>query len=164
MATLKKAVRNDKRFDSIEQEAFLNLWRTYDCLKAVEDQLFSKHQLSAQQYNALRLLRSVFPGSMQTLALGRRLISRGPDTTRMLDRLEARLLITRERRAANRRVVEVLLTENGLELLNKLDEDVAEMHTKQIGHLSKVQKRDLIQLLKLARTPHEDKSCDWLND
>ena len=57
------------RFDSPEQEIFLNLWRTYDCLKAVEDQLFSQHQISAQQYNALRLLRSVYPEAMQTLAL-----------------------------------------------------------------------------------------------
>ena len=70
--------KSGKRFDSPEQETFLNLWRTYDCLKALEDELFSSYQLSAQQYNALRLLRSVHPASMQTLALGKRLISRGP--------------------------------------------------------------------------------------
>ncbi|MFM8728304.1 MAG: MarR family transcriptional regulator, partial [Planctomycetaceae bacterium] len=87
------AVSSNKRsvrFDSAEQEAFLNLWRTYDCLKGLEESVFGEYQLSAQQYNALRLLRAVHPGSLPTLSLGRRLISRSPDTTRMLDRLEDR--------------------------------------------------------------------------
>ena len=46
-----------RRFDSPEQEAFLSLWRTYDRLRALEDELFARHELTAQQYNALRLLR-----------------------------------------------------------------------------------------------------------
>ena len=118
--------KSGKRFDSPEQETFLNLWRTYDCLKALEDELFSNYQLSAQQYNALRLLRSVHPASMQTLALGKRLISRGPDTTRMLDRLEQRQLIVRERRSENRRVVEIAITTQGLALLDEMTKTVRE--------------------------------------
>ena len=153
-----------KRFDSPEQETFLNLWRTYDCLKALEDELFGQHQISAQQYNALRLLRSVHPGSMQTLALGKRLISRGPDTTRMLDRLEQRQLIVRERRSENRRVVEIAVTTQGLALLDEMAEAVQEMHKRQIGHLSRAEQRDLITLLKRIREPHEDASCDWLDE
>ncbi len=121
------------RFDSPEQEAFLHLWRTYDCLKALEEQLFSKFDLSAQQYNALRLLRSAHPHSMRTLTLARRLISRSPDITRMLDRLEAAGLITRERKSENRRVVEVLITKNGISLLKKLGDKVREMHDKQLA-------------------------------
>ena len=151
------------RFDSVEQEIFLNLWRTYDCLKAVEERLFAQHQISAQQYNALRLLRSVSPASMPTLALGRRLISRGPDTTRMLDRLEKQELIRRDRRSDNRRVVEVFITSAGLKLLAQLDNAVRDMHQQQLGHLSGNQQRQLIRLLKAARKPHEDDSCDWLD-
>src|SRR5688572_3105692 len=89
------------RFDCLEQEAFLNLWRTYDRLRAVEEELFSQHDLSAQQYNALRLLRGVHPESMPTLALGAKLISRAPDMTRLLDKLEGRGLIKRERKSDN---------------------------------------------------------------
>ena len=151
------------RFDSVEQEIFLNLWRTYDCLKAVEERLFAQHQISAQQYNALRLLRSVSPASMPTLALGRRLISRGPDTTRMLDRLERRDLIRRDRKSDNRRVVQVFITSPGLMLLAQLDTAVSDMHQLQLGHLSENQQRQLIRLLKTARKPHEDDSCDWLD-
>jgi DNA-binding MarR family transcriptional regulator len=156
--------KTGKRFDSPEQEAFLNLWRTYDCLKALEDELFAGFQLSAQQYNALRLLRSVYPGSMQTLALGKRLISRGPDTTRMLDRLEQRQLIVRERRSENRRVVEIAIASEGLALLDEMAQPVREMHERQLGHLGRTEQRDLIALLKRIREPHEDASCDWLDD
>jgi DNA-binding MarR family transcriptional regulator len=156
--------KTGRRFDSPEQEAFLNLWRTYDCLKALEEQVFGGNQLSAQQYNALRLLRSVYPGSMQTLALGKRLISRGPDTTRMLDRLEQRLLVVRTRRSENRRVVEIAITPEGLALLDQMADSVRQMHQRQLGHLTVSELHDLTALLKRIREPHEDASCDWLND
>src|SRR6187399_1885506 len=96
------------KFDSLEQEAYLNLWRTYDRLKALEE------ELSAQQYNTLRLLANASPGTIPTLALGAKLISRAPDMTRLLDKLEQRKLIERERKAENRRVVEVGITSPGL--------------------------------------------------
>ena len=83
------------RFDSLYQQAYLNLWRTYDRLKAIEDDLFARSDLSAQQYNALRLLQAAHPGTIPTLTLGARLISRAPDMTRMLDRLEDRGLVRR---------------------------------------------------------------------
>src|SRR5882757_3344407 len=107
------------RFDSLEQEVFLNLWRTYDRLRAFEEALFAQFDLSAQQYNALRLLRSAYPQSMPTLALGAKLISRAPDMTRLLDKLEARQMVKRERRSENRRVVEVAITAEGLQLLQQ---------------------------------------------
>jgi DNA-binding MarR family transcriptional regulator len=152
------------KFDSLEQEAFLNLWRTYDCLKALEEALFTKFHLSAQQYNAMRLLRSVYPESMQTLALGKLLISRSPDTTRMLDRLEQRDLIFRERRSENRRVVEIAITKAGLELLYDMASEVQAMHKQQLGHLSRAEQRELTALLKRIREPHEDASCVWLDE
>lgn len=162
-ATKQKSPRQ-RRFDSPEQEVFLHLWRTYDCLKTLEDELFARYGLSAQQYNALRLLRSEHPGSMRTLVLGRRLISRAPDTTRVLDRLEKRGLIVRERRAENRRVVEVRIDDAGLELLDEMSEAVGEMHQRQLGHLSRSAQSELVKLLKKARQPHEDASCDWLDE
>jgi DNA-binding MarR family transcriptional regulator len=133
-------------------------------LKAVESELFGQYELSAQQYNALRLLRSVAPGSMKTLELGRRLISRGPDTTRMLDRLEQRHLISRTRPNDNRRVVEVVLAPAGFELLKQMAEEVTAMHRRQLGHLTRGEQRVLITLLRRAREPNEDASCDWLDE
>lgn len=145
-----------QHFDSLEQEAFLNLWRTYDRLKALEDEVFAQVALSAQQYNALRLLRSVHPGAMPTLELGSRLISRAPDMTRLLDRLEQRGLLSRQRRADNRRIVEVQITPEGLLLLDEIHEAVLECHRRQLGHLNGKSLRQLTGLLKQARGPHED--------
>src|SRR6476620_7417448 len=86
-----------RRFDSPEQETYLALWRTYDRLRAFEDDLFAKYDLTAQQYNLLRLLKAAHPETVPTLSVVTRLVSRAPDVTRMLDRLEARGLITRAR-------------------------------------------------------------------
>ena len=147
-----------QRFDSLEQETFLNLWRTYDRLKALEERLFNKFELSAQQYNALRLLRGASPGTIPTLALGGKLISRAPDMTRLLDRLDERGLVRRERRSGNRRVVEVGITDAGLRLLDELAEEVRKCHQKQLGHLKPEQLRQLIALLQEARQPHEQVS------
>ncbi|HUG19503.1 MAG TPA: MarR family transcriptional regulator [Planctomycetaceae bacterium] len=144
------------RFDSLEQEVFLNLWRTYDCLKSLEEEAFGQAGLSAQQYNTLRLLQSVYPGSMPTLLLGSRLISRAPDMTRLLDRLEQRDLLSRTRRPDNRRVVEVCITPQGLKLLEELRDSVEKCHLRQLGHLDVKSQRQLVKLLKAARQPHED--------
>jgi len=150
-----------KRFDSPEQEAYLHLWRTYDRLKAIEERLFQQYDLSPQQYNALRLLRAAQPDTIATLALGARLISRAPDMTRLLDRLEERQLVERQRRPENRRVVEVGITPTGLELLAKLDEQVRQCNHEQLGHLSKDSLAQLVALLEEARRPHETPEQPW---
>lgn len=149
------------RFDSLEQEAFLNLWRTYDRLRNEEDLLFSQYDLTPQQYNALRLLRGAAPQSMPTLSLASRLVSRAPDITRLLDKLENRGLIVRERLPENRRVVQVCITEAGLMLLKSLDGPVRDCHLRQLGHLAPDKLKLLIGLLKEARYPHEGSDSPW---
>jgi DNA-binding MarR family transcriptional regulator len=153
--------RRPRHFDCPEQEVYLELWRTYDRLRALEDELFARHDLTAQQYNALRLLRAVHPDSLPTLALAARLISRAPDITRLVDRLEARGLVCRERLAGNRRVVRVAITEAGLALLRELTRPVRECARRQLGHLSSDQQRQMIDLLRSARAPHEDPQGGW---
>ncbi len=150
-------------FDSPAQEVYLHLWRSYDRLRAIEDELFGRYDLSAQQYNALRLLEIAFPAGVQTMEIGRQLISRMPDMTRMLDRLEKRSLITRTRLPENRRVVEVFISKEGQRLLTAMQDDVLKMHETQLGHLSPNQQSQLVRLLKAARKPHEDASCGWLD-
>jgi DNA-binding MarR family transcriptional regulator len=151
-----------RKFDSPAQEAFLNLWRTYDQLRVHEDTLFSRYELTAQQYNALRVLRGEQPTPVATLALAERLVTHAPDITRLLDKLEQRGLIQRARDAANRRIVQVSITPAGLELLAKLDEPVRQCHQQQLGHLSPEQLQTLVELLHLARAPHESADSSWL--
>lgn len=143
------------RFDSLEQEAYLNLWRTYDRLKAVEEGVFATFELSAQQYNALRLLRDAGPDGLPTLGVAARLVSRAPDITRLVDRLEARSLVARQRQSANRRVVRITITPAGEALLDRMAGAVVECATRQLGHLPAADLRAFIGLLKDARRPHE---------
>jgi DNA-binding MarR family transcriptional regulator len=150
-----------RHFDSLEQEVFLNLWRTYDRLRALEDELFGRFGLTAQQYNALRLLRAEHPETMPTLLLARRLVSRAPDITRLLDKLEQRGLIERERPADNRRVVRVGITAAGLDLLGELQEPVRACHARQLGHLAPRDLEMLSSLLQAARAPHEEADGSW---
>ncbi|QDT55599.1 HTH-type transcriptional regulator MhqR [Caulifigura coniformis] len=153
--------RPPAKFDSLEQEVFLGLWRTYDRLKAFEDELFARYELTAQQYNLLRLLGNVFPAALPTLELAGRLVSRAPDITRMLDKLEQRSLVHRERPPEDRRVVHVGLTEAGVKLLEALSEPLRKCHEKQLGHLSKTDLKSLSTLLRSARSVHEGEQSVW---
>lgn len=149
------------RFDSPEQEAFLSLWRTYDRLRAHEDALFGRHELTAQQYNAMRLLKGVWPEKVPTHFIASRLVSRAPDITRLLDKLDDRGLIERERLPSNRRVVLVGLTEAGKVLLEELSDEVRACHERQLGHLSLGELQTLTQLLRKVREPHEADGSGW---
>lgn len=153
--------RPSRRFDSLEQEVFLNLWRTYDRLRAFEDELFARHELTPQQYNALRILTSEHPSTVRTLDLAARLVSRAPDITRLLDKLEQRGLIERDRRADNRRVVRIGITPAGLDLLASMREPVLACHVRQLGHLTQTQLKELVGLLREARQPHEREDGPW---
>jgi DNA-binding MarR family transcriptional regulator len=150
-----------RHFDSPRQEAYLSLWRTYDRLRMLEDQLFAGHDLTAQQYNALRLLKAEHPRTLPTLVLASRLVSHAPDITRMLDRLAQRRLVVRERLADNRRVVQVGITDAGLALLKELQQPVRNCHEQQLGHLSAGQLRTLVELLRACREPHEENGSPW---
>ena len=149
------------RFDSPEQEVFLNLWRTFDRLKTLEEKLFCDYELTAQQYNALRLLRAAHPEKLQTLALAGQLISRAPDITRLLDKLEERKLIERVRPPDNRRMVHISITEKGLALLQQMTAALKECHRHQLGHLTLEEQQRLVELLSKARAPHETDESDW---
>lgn len=155
------AKRKRRRFDTQEQEAYLNLWRTYDILRSIEDELFATFGLSAQQYNALRLLRGEHPGTLPTLALAGRLVTQAPDITRLLDKLEERGLIERQRLAENRRVVQVGITAAGLALLKEMDDPVRQCSRKQLGHLPAADLSRLTEILRTAREPHEDQANPW---
>ncbi|MFV0444458.1 MAG: MarR family winged helix-turn-helix transcriptional regulator [Planctomycetaceae bacterium] len=150
-----------RRFASLEQEVFLNLWRTYDRLRMLEDELFSHFDLTAQQYNVLRILRAAAPQPLPTLVVSERLISRAPDITRMIDRLEERSLVERRRDSANRRVVLVAITAAGEALLQSVDQPLRDCHRQQLGHMAKAQLEQLRTLLQTARSPHEADDSPW---
>ena len=153
--------RSTRRFDSPQQEAFLNLWRTYDRLRMLEDELFARHDLTAQQYNTLRLLRAAHPEKLPTLHLASRLVSRAPDITRLIDKLSEAGLVERVRPAGDRRSVHVGITAGGIELLKQLADEVRQCHERQLSHLKPGELKTLTDLLRKAREPHEPAESEW---
>lgn len=148
------------RFDSLEQEAFLQLWRTYDRLRELDERLFARHGLSPQQYNALRILHAADPQPLASSVLGSRLVSRAPDMTRLLDKLEEQGFVQRRRSLTNRRIVEVGITDRGRAVVAVLAEHVRQCGREQLGHLDRETLRDFITLLKQAREPHDRDAAD----
>ena len=125
------------------ESAFLGLVRAAGaCMRGVE-RLLKRHGLTAAQYNILRILR----GAGERGACGReiagQLITAEPDITRLLDRMEKRGLIARQRDAKDRRFVTARITRSGLETLAALDAPVAELHRRQLGSLSGAELKQL---------------------
>ncbi len=149
-------------FDSPQQEAYLGLWRTYDRLREIEERLFSHWGLTAQQYNVLRLLEASHVDAIPTLSLATNLVSKAADITRLVDRLETRGWVRRERSKTDRRTVLVKITEAGNELLNQIASSLDQCHQDQLGHLAAGELEKLVELLRKVRTPHEASDSHWI--
>lgn len=158
---LENPTRKRIAYDSPEQETYLHLWRTYDRLKIIEEKLFGQHGLTAQQYNALRLLSARHPQPLATLELAGKLVSRAPDITRLVNHLEEKGWVARTRPENNRRRVLVEITPIGQQLLKELEAPVRECALAQLGHLPADSLAQLTDLLKQARQPHEDPEHPW---
>jgi DNA-binding MarR family transcriptional regulator len=139
-----------RRTGSTEEAVFLDLIRTSDVLSRPVAQLLKSEDLSSTQYNVLRILRGA-PDGLTCGEIGNRMITRDPDITRLLDRLEKRQLISRCRETKDRRMVLTRIAPEGLELLGRLDEPIQELHRKLLGHLGKEKLWLLAGLLAACR-------------
>lgn len=148
---LSQEIHQRKPFVSLEEEAFLGLQRTASLLLQSLGRELKGHDLTPAQYNTLRILRGAGPDALTCGEIGERLVSPGPDVTRLLDRLEQRGLVTRLRDAEDRRVVRARITEQGLGLLDTLDEPVGRMLAKLLGNLGQERLRTFVALLDEAR-------------
>jgi len=142
--------RSKRRPPCFEEEVFLDLLRTTDLLGRRVATVLKPDDLSGNQYNVLRILRGS-PDGLICGEIASRMITRDPDITRLLDRLEKRNLISRCRETKDRRVVMARITPDGLKLLGRLDEPVHEAHRQQLGHLGRERLRALTELLHAAR-------------
>jgi DNA-binding MarR family transcriptional regulator len=149
--TLKEDLRQRKGFASVQQEAFLNVVRTSSRLTDDLEELLRPYGISATQYNVLRILRGSGPDGLCRNELRDRMLTRMPDMTRLLDRMEEAGWVTRARERDDRRMVLTRITAAGQQLLTELDAPVNELHRTQLDRLTEAQLRSLIDLLTLAR-------------
>lgn len=156
MPGLKDEIGKRSPFELLEQEAYLNLLRTVSVLEAGFVPLLKGRGLSEATYNALRILRGEMQGGAPGVpcqTIGDRLITRVPDVTRLIDRLERSGLAKRARTTEDRRVVLVSITKKGLSLLESLDKPLLELHKQILRHMSREELAELNRLLVKARHP-----------
>ena len=150
-ATVREAIKQTQPFRSPRHEAVVGLLRTVDALSRPMTELFAAHELTQQQYNVLRILRGARPDGLPTLEIGERMIERTPGITRLLDRLETKGLVTRERSPEDRRQVFCHLSPAGDRLLAELDEPVAHLDEVLLAGLDDRQVKQLVRLLDRIR-------------
>ncbi|HYE08460.1 MAG TPA: MarR family transcriptional regulator [Planctomycetota bacterium] len=154
MPRLHDDIKQSKPFPTPEDELFVQLLRTTDQLMHGLVAALKPSDLSPEQYNVLRILRGAGKDGHPCGEIAGRMITRDPDVTRLIDRLEKRGLVERRRDDVDRRVVRVTITNAGAKLIAPLDQQLIELHRAQLGHLGRRRIDDLIALLEAAR--HHD--------
>lgn len=149
---LLKEIKQTKPFSSVEEEVFLNLQRTAYLLRQKSEEIFKKEDLTGTQYNVLRILRGAAPEGLACSQISDRLVTKDSDTTRLLERLEKRRLIKRDRAEEDRRVIVSKITGRGLKLLARLDEPVRKNNVEMLEHLGPEMLEQFNALLVLARS------------
>lgn len=152
MATkLQKALKQTKPFWGIEEEVLLNLARTVEYCTSRLGEILKRADLTPTQYNVLRILRGAGVTGLSCGDIGERMVTKDSDITRLLDRLERRALICRERPENNRRIVLTVITAEGLRLLATLDSPLQEALQKLLAHMGKQKLKHLNELLEDCR-------------
>ena len=148
---LKKEIQQKKPFASLQEEVILTMMRTLDRLTAPGVEVLRSADLSQSQYNVLRILRGAGDEGLPCGEIAGRMISRDPDLTRLLDRLESRGLVSRARGTTDRRVVRANITGDGLGLLASIDDTLADTIRRTLAHVPKHRLRLLRDLLDEVR-------------
>ncbi len=148
---MKQRVPKPRTSLPLEDQVFIAVLRTADALSQQAEQVVRARGLTGAQYNVLRILRGAEPEGCACREIGERMISHDPDMTRLLDRMEKRGLVTRERQSQDRRVVKTRITPAGLELLNSLEQPVHKLHKRQFAHLAASRLKALSELLEDVR-------------
>lgn len=150
MGRLQKEIKQTKPFGSPEEEAFLSLQRVADQLMRAVTEVLKPAALSPVQYNVLRILRGAGAAGLACREIGDRMVTRDPDVTRLLDRLEERNLLARTRDSRDRRVIVTRITPEGKDALKRLDAVVAEVPRRMLGHLGAVRIKELVRTMELV--------------
>jgi MarR family transcriptional regulator, organic hydroperoxide resistance regulator len=157
-STLQREIRQRRPFSSPAHEGVVALLRTADLVRRHATALLEGHGITLQQFNVLRILRGAGDAGLPTLEVAGRMIEQTPGVTRLLDRLEAKGLVRRQRCPKDRRQHLCWITARGLDLLDGLDEPVHEANQDSLKGLGAREQRELVRLLDLVRAAHRETS------
>ena len=154
-SALQQELRQRKPFQSAGHEAIVGLLRTADLVRRQAAALVEPHGITLQQFNVLRILRGAAQEGLPTLEVAERMIEQTPGVTRLLDRLETKELVRRQRCPVDRRQHLCWISTKGLALLEKLDAVTARAHEESLKGLRQTDRVALIRLLDAIRAPHQ---------
>jgi len=155
-STLQREIRQRRPFSSPAHESVVALLRTADLVRRHATALLDGHGITLQQFNVLRILRGAGDAGLPTLEVAERMIEQTPGVTRLLDRLEAKGLVRRQRCPKDRRQHLCWITDEGLEVLAGLDEPVQKANQESLKGLGARDQRELVRLLDLVRAAHHE--------
>lgn len=151
MPGIRDEIKQTRPFPSLSAEAVVALLRTADMVRRSVASVVEPAGITPQQYNVLRILRGAGESGLPTLEIAQRMIEETPGITRLLDRLESKVLVTRERCDKDRRRVWCRITPQGLELLRQLDAPLRKADQAALQSLGNHDLEQLIELLDKAR-------------
>ena len=149
---LQLELKQNRPFASMATEALISISRTADYLKGELLDQFKPFDITHQQYNVLRILRGAGASGLPTLEIRTRMVEANPGITRLIDRLAAKELVSRQRCPGDRRQVLCFATTKALELLEQLDQPVEQANQQLMSTLDLSQQQKLISLLDQLRT------------
>jgi len=152
MSGLQQELKQNRPFATPSEEATVSLILTADLVRRSVAAVVEPHGMTAQQSRVLHILREAGPGGLPTLKVAEQMIEQAPGITRLIDRLERKGLVIRERCASDRRQVFCRITDAGLDLLHRLDTPIEDVHSGALGALSEAQCSRLQALLDIACT------------
>ncbi|MFN5423436.1 MAG: MarR family winged helix-turn-helix transcriptional regulator [bacterium] len=138
------------RFTGENQKALINLMYTYHWVTERLKTILSENDITLQQYNILRILRGSDPKPLSTLNIRERMLDKMSDTSRIVDRLMLKGLVDKKNSKADKRLVDVSITEEGKKLLEDIDKKDDAM-TGIIGNLNQDELMKLNQILDKLR-------------
>ncbi len=138
------------KFRNEHQKAVVNIIYTYNWMSERTKEIFASADITPQQFNILRILRGSLPNPLSTLQIRERMLDKMSDTSRIVDRLIAKGLVKKGICKTDRRLVDVIITDKGKKVLEKLDLRQDEMDNV-IGNLSKKEALTLSELLDKIR-------------
>lgn len=137
-------------FRNTYQKALINVLYSHGWVMERIKSLLAAEDITPQQFNILRILRGSYPVPLSTLQIRERMLDKMSDTSRIVDRLIAKDLVQKSINTADKRLVDVLISERGQQLLQKLDVRDADMDNI-LGNLNEAEAQQLSDLLDKVR-------------
>jgi len=158
LVDLKLEIQQQAAFQSVEEQALLNLIRTTDCVDRAMQRAIKPWGVTSTQYNVLRILRGSHPRGLTCSAIGDRMLTAEPDITRLLSRLKKQKLVRQQRDRHDRRMLWTQISDAGLKLLAEMDPMIAKAPVELLGHLGAADLGVLIRLLETVRASCSDRA------